>query len=268
MERTLSQIFRHLTHELKRPLASLQQSVHVLLDEISGPVTAEQRRILEIQLRNAKRLSNCIAQLGDLSQLEDGLLDLQLANHDLGSLIEEVVSDLQDQSNERQITVRVDLPIARPNVKCDRNLMCRALARVVENAIRFSPTGKTVQIGVRQVSRVPSEASRASLRGISEPEFNPTGYIVVSVADWGPGVIESEREAIFQRFYQVKDNDRAYKQGLGIGLTLCRGIVEAHHGAVWVEANPGGGSLVQLVFPISAGSETQTRRLGTLAKSV
>jgi len=94
MERTLSQIFRHLTHELKRPLASLQQSVHVLLDEISGPLTAEQRRILEIQLRNAKRVSNCIAQLGDLSQLEDGLLNLQLANHDLGSLIEEVISDV------------------------------------------------------------------------------------------------------------------------------------------------------------------------------
>ena len=263
MERTLSQIFRHLTHELKRPLASLQQSVHVLLDEISGPLTAEQRRILEIQLRNAKRVSNCIAQLGDLSQLEEGLLKLQLANHDLGSLIEEVISDVQDQSNERQIALRVDLPVARPLVECDRNLMCRAIARVVENAIGFSPAGKTVQIGVRQVSRVPSQASR-----VSEPAFNAMGYVVVTIADSGPGIVESQREAVFQPFYQVKDNDRAYKQGLGIGLTLCRGIVEAHHGAVWVEANPGGGSLVQLLFPISAGSETQTSRIGTLAKSV
>src|SRR5262245_59696716 len=172
MEHTLSQILRHLAHELKRPLAALQQSAHVLLDEISGPLTAEQRRILEIQLRNAKRVSSCISQLGDLSQLEDGISHLELANHDLGSLIEEVIGDLQNQLDEQQVAVRLDLPPAPPIVECDRDLIRRAITRVVDNAIRFSPSGETVQIGVRQVSQIPTQAPQSSLRNLSEPALN------------------------------------------------------------------------------------------------
>jgi two-component system sensor histidine kinase GlrK len=114
MDPTLSQILRHLTHELKRPLASLQQSVYLLLDEVSGPLTAEQRRILEIQLRNAKRVSSCIANLGDLSQLEAGVDTRQLASLDLGVVIEEVINGVEYELKERRITIKVDLPAATP----------------------------------------------------------------------------------------------------------------------------------------------------------
>jgi two-component system sensor histidine kinase KdpD len=89
----------------------------------------------------------------------------------------------------------------------------------------------------------------------------------VSIADSGPGIALSEREAIFQRFYQIKENSEAYQPGLGLGLTLCRGIVEAHQGAVWVEDNPAGGSLVSLLFPLAVGSKTKTSQLGALSKA-
>lgn len=267
MDHTLSQIFRHLTHELNRPLASLQQSVYLLLDEVSGPLTVEQRRILEIQLRNAKRVSSCITNLGDLAQLEAGIANYELASHDLAFLIEGVMTDFKYQSNERGIKIRVDLPVTPPVVQCDKDLICRAIGHVLENAIKFSPPGGTIRIGVQQVPQVPSQASQVSLRKVSESALNEEGYVVVSIADSGPGIAQSEREAIFQRFYQIKENAEAYQQGLGIGLTLCRGIVEAHHGAVWVDDNPGGGSLVSLLFPVEVGSKTKTSRVGALAKS-
>jgi two-component system sensor histidine kinase GlrK len=136
MDTTLSQIFRHLTHELKRPLASLQQSVYLLLDEVSGPLTAEQRRILEIQLRNAKRVSSCLANLGDLSQLEAGVDTRQLASHDLAVVIEEVINGVEYELKERGITIKVDLPAATPVVQCDRSLIRRAIGHV-ENARNF-----------------------------------------------------------------------------------------------------------------------------------
>jgi len=261
-----SEVARHVAHELKRPLASLQQAVYVLLDEVSGPLTIEQRRILEVQLRNAKRLSRCIAHLTDLWRLDQAISNLQCKNHDLGLLIEEVLDDLRDLSRERQITLQVDLPPERPVVECNGELTSRAISYVVENAILFSPPGELVNIGVQQISQAPSPACPQ----LVQPTFDDDNahYAVITVSDCGPGIEPSQREAIFRSFYQIPANSGGYQQGLGIGLTMCKGIIEAHHGAVWVEDNLHAGTRVSLLFPLQAKSQGHMPRINTLATSV
>jgi signal transduction histidine kinase len=265
MDHALTEIYSHLTHELKRPLASLQQSVYLLLDEASGPLTPEQRRIVEIQLRNAKRVNKCITDLGYLAQIEAGTTTYQLANHSLATLIEEVVSEFEDSLSERGVRIEAEFPAAPLEVRCDKALIGRAIGHVVENATKFSPTAGLVRIGVQQTLQLPSQCADIKLRKSPGFLLNQEGYCVISVADSGPGIAPSEREAIFQRFYQVKEHGNAYQQGLGIGLTLSKSIVQDHGGAVWVDANPGGGSLVSILLPVA--TKMKVAQLEAFAKS-
>jgi signal transduction histidine kinase len=255
-----SQFFRHLVHELKQPVASLQQSIYLLFDEVQGPLTVEQRRILEIQLRSANRVSNCIENLGDLFRLEGGAADYQLEAQDLVSLIEELVRGFEFRSRERRVEIKVDFSARPLFIECDRIPISRAIGHVIENAIKFSPLGGTIKIRAEYVLQIPLQSPQISTQQMSE-SGSGRGFIVVTIADSGPGIPESRREAIFEKFYQIKENGETYQQGLGIGLTICRSIVKAHHGTVWVEDNPAGGSLFSLLLPIATNADTMAYRV-------
>jgi two-component system sensor histidine kinase KdpD len=258
-----SQFLRHLMHELKRPVASLQQSVYLLSDETPGPLTAQQKQILGIQLRSANRILNCIENLGDLFHLEGGARELRLESQDLVTLIEEVVRRFDPLLRERQLQVKVEFSTRPLLADCDKAAISRAIGHLLENAIKFSPIGRTINIRAEHVIEVPARSPQLSIvqRSESGPE---SGFVLITVADSGPGIPESRREAIFEKFYQIKDNSDTYQQGLGIGLTICRGILKAHHGTVWMENNPSGGSLFSLVLPVA----TSTNALAYRVKSV
>jgi len=176
-----------------------------------------------------------------------------------------VVSEFEHPLRERGIKIEAELPAAPLEVRCDKTLICRAIGHVVENATKFSPPAGIVRIGVQQTFERPPHSAGITLRKSPKFAFSKEGYCVVSVADSGPGIVESEREAIFRRFYQVKENTKGYQQGLGIGLTLCKGIVENHGGSVWVDENPGGGSLVSILLP---KANTNVAQLEAFAKSI
>jgi signal transduction histidine kinase len=256
-----SQFLRHLMHELKRPVASLQQAVYLLSDETPGPLTAQQRQILGIQLRSANRILSCIENLGDLFQLEGGAREFRLESQDLVPLIGEVVRRFDVLLRERQLQVKVEFSTRPLLADCDKTAISRAIGHVLENAIKFSPIGKTINIRAEHVIEVPARSPQLSVRSEPGPE---RGFVLITVADSGPGIPESRRETIFEKFYQIKDNSDAYHQGLGIGLTICRAILKAHHGTVWVENSPSGGSLFSLVLPVA----TSTNALAYCVKSV
>lgn len=249
-EQTTSSFFRHLSHELKRPIASLQQSIYLLLEEIQGPLTAGQRRILEIQLISAESISNCISNLADLSQIEAGIAKYRLEYQDLVPLIKDVVERYESQSRDRKIEINVHLPQTPLIVECDKERMGRAIGLVIENALKFSNRGGAINIGAECVPVV-SSLPRSILLSEDSQSATDKGFVVVTIADTGPGIPESQREAIFQKFYQIKKDDESYQQGMGIGLTLCRSILSAHHGAIWQEDSPAGGAQFSILLPMA-----------------
>jgi signal transduction histidine kinase len=250
IEKTISSFFRHLNHELKRPLASLQQSIYLLLEEIQGPLTAGQRRILEIQLMSAESISNCISNLADLSQIEAGIAKYQLGYQDLVPLVKDVLERYESQSRQRKIEVKIDLPQTPLVVECDKERLGRAMGLVIENALKFSNPGGAIKIRVEYVPKVSSLSRSISLSEISQSATD-RGFVVVTIADTGPGIPESQREVIFQKFYQIRKDDESYQRGIGIGLTLCRSILSAHQGAIWEEDSPAGGAQFSILLPLA-----------------
>src|SRR5262245_45145152 len=219
----------HVSHELKAPLASIRQVLHVLLQEIPGTVNDQQKNLLRLSYNSAERLSAMVGNLLDVSRMEAGTMEYEIAVHDLNSIIRAVAEEFEVQASNKHIQMRLECEQESYYVGCDRERISQVVGNLYENALKFSPANGEI------VTRIhPAEEGRR---------------IVVSVIDSGPGIPDHHKERIFLKFHQVK-RGKLTGQGVGLGLTICKTIIEAHHGHIWVEDNPNGGS----VFSFSLGA--------------
>ncbi len=235
----------HVSHELKAPLASMQETSKLLLEEIPGAVNPKQRRLLELNLQSGRRLSAMIGNLLDLSRLESGAPEYDFHTVDLRELVSEAVQELEPLARERQCVLSHQ-PAERPlNVVCDAGRILQILRNLIDNAIKFSPTGSEVKVAVDFLPRLPATVPPDQRAQVAE---SADGYAVVSVIDRGPGVPPEHREKIFDKFHQVKRGRKVSGQGVGLGLAISRSIAQAHRAAVWAEENPGGGTVFRLLL--------------------
>jgi len=211
----------HVSHDLKGPLASTRETVHILLDEIPGPLNEKQRRLLGLCLKSSERLSGMIGNLLDVSRMEAGMMDYKIESCDLIPLARNAASELEGLAREKKLELIVDSSVPEMRVDCDQGRITQVISNLVENAIKFSPV-----------------SSKAHVRIEAKDE-----YAILSVRDRGPGVPMLSRTRIFDRFHQVNPGKKIAGQSVGLGLAICRTIVEAHGGSIWVEDNPGGGSV-------------------------
>jgi signal transduction histidine kinase len=213
--------------EMKKDFVS--QVLHVLLQEIPGTVNDQQKNLLRLSYNSAERLSAMVGNLLDVSRMEAGTMEYEIAVHDLNSIIKAVAEEFEVQARNKQIQMRLDCEQESYYVDCDRDRILQVVGNLYENALKFSPSNSEI------VTRIhPAEEGRR---------------IVVSVVDSGPGIPDHHKERIFLKFHQVK-RGKLTGQGVGLGLTICKTIIEAHHGHIWVEDNPNGGS----VFSFSLGA--------------
>jgi two-component system sensor histidine kinase GlrK len=211
----------HVSHDLKGPLASTRETVHILLEEIPGPLNEKQRRLLGLCLKSSERLSGMIGNLLDVSRMEAGMMDYKIESCDLIPLARNAASELEGLAREKKLELVVDSTVPEMRVDCDQGRITQVISNLIENAIKFSPV-----------------SSKALVRIEANGE-----YAILSVRDRGPGVPMLSRTRIFDRFHQVNPGKKIKGQSVGLGLAICRTIVEAHGGSIWVEDNPGGGSV-------------------------
>jgi len=211
----------HVSHDLKGPLASTRETVHILLEEIPGPLNEKQRRLLGLCLKSSERLSGMIGNLLDVSRMEAGMMDYKIESCDLVPLARSAASELEGLAREKKLELVVESAVPEIHIDCDHGRITQVISNLVENAIKFSPV-----------------SSKALVRIETNGE-----YAILSVWDRGPGVPMLSRTRIFDRFHQVNPGKKIAGQSVGLGLAICRTIVEAHGGSIWVESNPGGGSV-------------------------
>lgn len=218
----------HVSHELKAPLASMRQIMHVLLQNIPGTLNDQQRDLLRLSCKSAERLSAMVGNLLDVSRMEAGTMAYEIAVHDLIPIIEGVAEEFEVQAREKKIHLRLECDSERSFVQCDRDRIAQVIGNLYENALKFSPPNRDI------VTRVgPGDSDK----------------VLVSVADSGPGIPDGHKSKVFLRFHQVR-RGKLTSQGIGLGLAICKTIIAAHHGEIWVEDNPDGGS----IFSFSLGS--------------
>lgn len=237
----------HVSHELKAPLASIRETIQLLLDQIPGPLTEKQKRLLDLNLQSGVRLTSMISNLLDLSKTEAGMMEYELKSQDLLPLVRNAVAEFEVQAQERQIKIRTAFPEVSLPVKCDSDRIVQVILNLVGNAVKFSPRTGSIQVKVEAIPGIPESMPNHWRPRVSSSDHGRY-FGLVTVSDSGPGIPDSEKETIFEKFRQVKQGKRIAGQGVGLGLAICLTIVEAHGGAIWVEDNPGGGSRFQLLL--------------------
>ena len=230
-----------LSHELLSPLTLIKGYAATLL-ELDRDITPEQKvQYLKGINSAADRVIRLMSNLRDMSRLEDyGGIDLEAVP--LQRLLRQAVAEVQSQTSKHVLKMR---EVGRvPPVNIDPQRIQQVIVNLLNNAVKYSPQGGNI---VTTVSLVDSEKALAQLSG--RPEELKLPCVVVSVSDEGIGIAETERERVFDRFYRVKNRLTTVTPGAGLGLYICRIILQAHHGHIWAASGPSGGSVFSFALP-------------------
>lgn len=227
LDRTKRDFLAKVSHDLKTPLASIRETKRVLLDRIPGELNAKQARLLELGLANAERLSEMISKLLELSRLEAGVEDYELEPVELVELCERTVERLGTGAGGPALRVVAETRPAA--VRADRGALQRVLENLLDNA-RGHAGDSEVEV-------------RVAIDGSAKEDPR----VVVAVRDHGPGVPLEDRGRIFRSF--ASGNGGLGSGHVGLGLAICREIVAAHGGTIWVDDAPGGGSVFAFALP-------------------
>lgn len=227
----LKESFLHsITHDLRGPMTSIIGFMKFLLDQTAGPITDQQRQMLQIIDHASTRLLGMINDILDVAKIEAGKLEIEPLPVQLNSLIEEVKLLYQPLADKKAIQLNAALPPNAPAesflVNGDANQIERVIGNLVANAIKFTPTSGLITVSLEDF-----------------PD-----RVRIAVQDNGPGIPDEDKEKIFDKFQQVKGQKRG---GTGLGLTICKYFVELHQGKIWVESEIGKGS--RFVFWIPKG---------------
>lgn len=225
-ERARSALLSAVSHDLRTPLASITAAATGLLDPAANAAESARRELLQTISEEAQRLNRLIADLLEMTRLESGAIRASKEWHSLEEVVGAALGGLESTLGIRTLTV--DLPPGLPLVPLDDVLFEHLIRNLVENADKYSPKDRPIEIRARIQDR--------SL------EF--------SVADRGPGLKPGEEQKVFEKFYRGASmaSDRP---GVGLGLAICKGIVEAHQGTILAMNREGGGAEFKVILPLA-----------------
>jgi len=225
-----SEFLANMSHELRTPLNAIIGFSEVLAEKMFGEVNAKQAEYLRDILESGRHLLSLINDILDLSKIEAGHMELEPADFDLPSAIDNALTLVRERATRRGITLGSAIDERLGLIRGDERKVKQVLLNLLSNALKFTPEGGRIDIG-------------AGLHGeVAE----------VSVADTGVGIAPADQEAVFEEFRQVGAAERK-AEGTGLGLALSRKFVELHGGKIWVRSELGHGSTFTFTLPLRPG---------------
>lgn len=231
----------NISHELRTPLAPIIGYVEMLLSGRPGPLTDRQRSHLSVVEQAVQRLQGLIEDLLAFVQMDQGNLGIQPRAFALGPLLEERARLITPRATEKGLIVEVAVPADLPDVLVDPQQIARAVALMLDNAIKFTPQGGHVTLSAK-THVTPDDA----------PPSWEHGYVEVSLSDTGIGIPADKIPRIFEKFYQVDASTTRSYGGTGLGLALVKQIMESHGTQVMVESTPNIGSNFRFRLPTAS----------------
>ncbi len=246
LDRLKSQLLANVSHELRTPLVSIKGYNDLLLRGALGPLTARQKRGLEIAGANTERLIELIETLLDFARREEGRLELRTTRVDLRDAAEDAVRALEERIQSRHLTLRVELGAQPLYVNGDRGRLGQVFRALLGNAEKFSEgTGGEILVSAE----------------------SGHDWVAVSVRDRGIGIPKEAHAKIFDRFFQVDASSTRRFGGAGLGLALAKELTTLHNGTILVESDEGQGSTFTVKLP-RALREKITTPVETAARPV
>jgi len=247
VERLKGEFTSTVSHELRTPLTAIKGAVGLILGGAGGPVPGAIRDLLEIASHNTDRLIQLVNDILEIFRLEAGRLPLKPAPVS----IEELINKARDKAAKDAVAARIRLETrvapGVPTALVDAEQVGVVLEKLISNAIKFSNAGGIVRIG-------------------ADPMPDAPKFLLLWVQDFGQGIPREAQERIFEKFEQAEGVLTRQHQGSGLGLSICRGIVEGHGGRIWVKSEPGKGATFYASLPAAqsaprqAEAETRTGR--------
>jgi signal transduction histidine kinase len=222
-----------VSHELRTPVTVIGGYNRLLLSEEVGPLTGEQQRFLQESQKSCQRLDGFIGNLVEASRADKGSHVLELCHAPLAPVLHGVHEMMRSLLDERGMKLRIATP-CQDDVRFDRLRVEQILLNLLGNAIKYGRAGGSIEVEVAR-----TDASDGGGRD----------FAVVTVSDDGPGIPETWHDRIFEPYVQCGEEGRA--GGLGLGLSICRRLVEAHGGVIRVSDRPGGGSRFAFTLPLA-----------------
>jgi PAS domain S-box-containing protein len=230
-----------VSHELRTPLTSIKSFAEILLTYDEDKET--QREFLTIINQESDRLTKLINNFLDLSKIEAGRMQWEDKEQSLIPIVQNAINITQALAKEQNLTVEFNASENLPVVSCDRDRLVQVVTNLLSNSIKFTPKGGKITVGIKAVE-------------INKSNGNP-GTIVVSIADNGIGIAPENHELVFEKFKQVGDTLTDKPKGTGLGLPICKEIIEHYGGKIWVESELGKGSIFSFSLPIVPPAEVK-----------
>ncbi|WP_420236513.1 ATP-binding protein [Telmatobacter bradus] len=233
MEQMKDEFISTISHELKTPLASLRGSLGLIQSGQLDKRPEKQTQMIELAIANCDRLTRLVNDILDFDKVDHGRLQLHREAVDAANLLRRAADVAHPTATRAGIHIRVDANEAM--VFADQERILRVLNELIANALKFSAAETTLRMIVRTHAK-------------PAPDTEP-GEVLFVVADQGRGIAPENLERIFERFQQGDASDARSLGGTGIGLALCRAIIEQHGGHIWAESEPGKGSRLLFTLP-------------------
>lgn len=224
LEQHKTDFFATASHEFRTPLTSIFMGVGMIKTGQLGTISSRGKEILEAIERDCTRLLRLANNLLDLSRMETGTISMELEDSSVYNIIEAALATLKLQAENKKIFLYTKLPTDLPLIKADVNKIIWVVTNLVGNALRYTEENGSITVkAIRKSSKV-----------------------IFSVSDTGKGIPAMYHDKIFQKFVRIDGGNG----GAGLGLAICKEIVEAHGGEIWMKSEPGKGSTFSFSIPV------------------
>jgi signal transduction histidine kinase len=227
LDRLKTEFLSTISHELRTPLTSVKGALGLIRGGAAGAISADMRELLDIGLSNTERLIHVINEILDISQLERGQARIRPGSLSLAQSVTRASLAVATWAESQGVTIKTQFPEDLPAVKADPKRVEQVLVNLLSNAIKFSPSGQRVIVAAQAKDKM----------------------VVVSVRDFGKGMSKEFQQRLFAKFEHAHAALTRESQGAGLGLAICRHILDAHGGQIWVESEAGSGSTFYFSLP-------------------
>jgi signal transduction histidine kinase len=218
-----------IIHDLRSPIMNIMGTVDMLAEGLFGPVNEEQKKWLLKVLANGHNLVDLVSDYLDLSKVEAGCINITKEDVDLGQLIQNSIENYLPLVRDRKISILGAVHPAFPRIKADPRRLNQVLSNLLSNAVKFTGDGGQIEVGADQMNGT---------------------EIRVWVKDNGIGIGREEIGGLFEKYRQLTSGKISEHKGTGLGLVICKTIVEAHGGRIWVESEAGKGATFTVRIPV------------------
>ena len=252
VERMKDEFISVVSHELRTPLTSIRGALGILGTGVFNDRPEKAQHMLQIAINNSDRLVRLVDDILSLERLQSGKVQLIMEQCDVTELMQQAIESVQTIADQSAITLSLVSPLS---VTCyvAPDAMIQTLTNLISNAIKFSSPGDTVWLKVERRNATEDSENASQVLTHSTP------YLLFSVTDKGRGIPADKLEVIFEQFQQVDLSDSHQKGGTGLGLTICKNIVQQHGGKIWVESTLGEGSTFYFTLPLIDKKEVENQ---------